>query len=148
MGHTEHRYIHYRAFEPAELQRDTLEKAIQLFNAEIEKNGSKSAKKAQQKLCTFEELGKEVERVAAEWEAKKRHAISKKIMGLIGKLHHYQNIIALFPSQSLFTSTFFAALKVLVTVRPGNDIVHRRRADSHRRHETTRRQRRCWLQPW
>jgi hypothetical protein len=59
---------------------------------------------------------KEVERAAAEWEAKKRRSVSKKAMDLIGKLGHYQNILALFPSQSMLTSTFSAALKVLITV--------------------------------
>jgi hypothetical protein len=88
--------------------------AIEVFSSENDKNGRKTF--SQQRLHTFDDLVKEVERAVAEWEAKKRRSVSKKAMDLIGNLGHYQNILALFPSQSMLTSTFSAALKVLITV--------------------------------
>jgi phosphopantetheinyl transferase (holo-ACP synthase) len=102
-------------FEPAELERQTLQAAIEVFNSGGDKKGRKIF--SQKRLETFDDLVKEVKRAAEEWEAKTGRTASKKAMDLIGKLDNYKNILALFPSQSMLTSTFSAALKVLITVR-------------------------------
>lgn len=94
-----------------------MEQAVQLFNAELSEKDRKKFDVG--KLQTFDDVAETIKAAAESWENRKRYfpQFKDKLVDFLNSAGHYRNLATVFPTQSQYTSTFCAALSILITVR-------------------------------